>query len=105
LTRNPLVRALDRAVLAVLANRRLLALIGGALALFLVGTIIRGWGLGLFLVAALVAGAQWAEARRRANRRAELERQLVPALRTLATGVESGLSFAQALDRVVHDAP
>jgi tight adherence protein B len=56
-------------------------------------------------VGTFLLGLRWAAARQQAARRAELERQLVPVLRTIATAVESGLSFAQALDRVVHDAP
>jgi tight adherence protein B len=102
---NRLLRVADRLVMAGLASRQRIALGLGVLVLLALGTLVRGWLAGALLAGAFLLLARWAADRARASRRAELERQLVPALRTIATAVESGLSFAQALDRVVKDSP
>lgn len=102
---NKLLRIVDRVVVATLASRQRIMLGLSALLLFALGTLIRGWPAGMLLVVAFSVVVHFAGERARAARRAELERQLVPVLRTLATAVESGLSFAQALDRVVKDSP
>jgi tight adherence protein B len=102
---NRLLRVADHVVLAVLASRQVIVTGLSVLSLFVLGMLVRGWMAGVLLAAGFLLLARWTAERRRANRRAELERQLVPALRTIATAVESGLSFAQALDRVVKDSP
>jgi tight adherence protein B len=105
LERNRLLRVVDSLVMSVLASRQSIGVALGVLVLFVGGTLVRGWPLGIVLAAGLLLGLRWQSHRARAAHRAELERQLVPVLRTIATAVESGLSFAQALDRVVHDSP
>src|SRR5579875_1883745 len=90
-----------RARLATMAAAHRTTLLLGALALALlvVGGLVN-WALGVLLAAAVLGAAGW-----RAARRARLETQLVPALRMMASALESGYSIPQALERVARDSP
>ncbi len=105
LERNRVLRGVDYLALTLLASRQSIGVALGLVVVLVGGTLLRGWVLGLFLTACYLLGLWWVTVRRRAARRGELERQLVPVLRTIATAVESGLSFAQALDRVTRESP
>ncbi|HLH27251.1 MAG TPA: type II secretion system F family protein [Chloroflexota bacterium] len=95
-----------RARLATMAAAHRTTLLLGALALALlvVGGLVN-WALGVLLAAAVLGAAGWRAARRDAGRRARLETQLVPALRMMASALESGYSIPQALERVARDSP
>jgi tight adherence protein B len=91
--------------MVLVGNRDRLLVTLAAVGLLLLGTLLRGWVLGIGLAGALVAGALWWAQTARARRRDLLERQLVPALRTMAAAAESGLTIHQALERLVRDSP
>jgi tight adherence protein B len=73
-----------------------------ALALLGAGSVVN-WALGVLLAALVLGVAGWRAARRDGARRARLEAQLVPALRMMASALESGYSVQQALERVARD--
>jgi tight adherence protein B len=73
-----------------------------ALALLVAGSLVNR-ALGVALAAAVLGVAAWRAARRDGARRARLEAQLVPALRMMASALESGYSVQQALERVARD--
>jgi tight adherence protein B len=91
---------------AVLAGAHRATLLLGllALALLILGGILNR-ALGVVFAAIVVGAAVWREARRDAARRARLEVQLAPALRMMASALESGYSVQQALERVARDSP
>jgi tight adherence protein B len=94
------------APLAALAATHRTTLLLGLLALVLLvvgGLVSRA--LGVLLAAAVLGVAAWRAARADAARRARLEAELVPALRMMASALESGYSVQQALERVARDGP
>jgi len=96
----------ERARLVALAATYQTTLLLGLLALSLLvaGSLVNR-ALGVLLAAVVLGAAAWRAARRDALRRARLEAQLVPALRMMASALDSGYSVHQALGRVAHDGP
>jgi tight adherence protein B len=73
--------------------------------LLLTGVVVLGWMHGLLLAGGALLIAFWLVRDSRARRRDRLESQLVPALRMIAAGTESGYSVQQALERAAADSP
>ncbi|HWP29306.1 MAG TPA: type II secretion system F family protein [Chloroflexota bacterium] len=102
---TPLQRALVG--LAAFAQRHRDTLLAAAIAVALLGfgSLLFGRAVGSLLALSAVGIAVWRYLRRAAQRRDLLETQLVPALRLMASALESGFSIPQALERVVQDSP
>jgi tight adherence protein B len=75
-----------------------------AVGLLIVGRVLYGWLLGVTLALVVLVVALW-RAQHRGIRVDQLEAQLVPALRMMASATESGLSVRQALERLTNESP
>jgi tight adherence protein B len=89
---------------ALAAHRNDLLCLLGAVGLLIVGRILYGWLLGATLALVVLVIVLW-RAQHRGIRVDQLEAQLVPALRMMASATESGLSVRQALERLTNESP
>ena len=76
-----------------------------AVLLMVVVGLLRSWGLGILLAVITMIVAMFLEQRAVARRRAQIQEQLVPALRLMASALESGASIPIALERVARSSP
>jgi tight adherence protein B len=99
-------RALARAVLARPASQHAAAAcVLVALVALVAGAALRAWMQGLVLAVVALGLAYLLLRQGRARRRDRLDAQLVPALRMMAAGTESGFSVQQAIERAASDSP
>jgi tight adherence protein B len=76
-----------------------------ALIALVVGALLRAWLQGLVVAVVALGVAYWLLGLARARRQSRLDAQLVPALRMMAAGTESGFSVQQAIERAAVDSP
>jgi tight adherence protein B len=95
----------ERLALLVTTHSTTVLLVLLAVVCLAAGAVARSLTAGLLLAITILAVAAYREYGAAARRRAEMERQLVTALRLMASALQGGYSVPLALERVANGAP